>query len=92
MKRTQAKEDLAAENARLRRWVADLMSGMYVNCVYCGHRYGPNKSTPVTMADVLKKHIEKCPQHPLSKLKAENKRLRRRLAELKEKGASDEQD
>ena len=72
------RENLAEENARLRRWVADLLSDMYVNCVYCGHRYGPAKDTPVAMADVLKRHIETCPQHPLSELKAELKRLRAR--------------
>jgi hypothetical protein len=44
---------------------------MYVNCIYCGHRYGPEEETPVAMADVLKEHIEQCPQHPMSKLKKE---------------------
>ncbi len=55
---------------------------MYVNCVYCGHRYGPAKDTPVSMADVLKKHIENCSKHPMSKLKQDNARkdsLLRRL-------------
>lgn len=58
-----------AELIRCRRWVADLQSGLYVNCVYCGHRYGPREDTPVAMADVLKQHIEQCPEHPLSKLR-----------------------
>jgi len=57
------------EIKRLKQWVNDLQSGMYVNCVYCGHRYGPEKDTPVSMADVLKAHIEQCPEHPMSKLK-----------------------
>lgn len=48
------------------RWVSDLQSGMYINCVYCGHRYGPAESTPVAMSTLLTKHIEKCPKHPLS--------------------------
>lgn len=60
----------------LRQWVNDLQSGMYVNCVYCGHRYGPEKYTPASMADVLKEHIEQCPEHPMSKLKQENEQLR----------------
>ncbi|NLB52058.1 MAG: hypothetical protein GX808_03875 [Syntrophomonadaceae bacterium] len=67
-----------SENAQLRKeleryqkWVNDLQSGMYVNCVYCGHRYGPNDKVPASMADVLKEHIEKCPEHPMSKLRAE---------------------
>jgi hypothetical protein len=50
----------------LSQWVADLQSGMYVNCVYCGHRYGPDSDTPVAMADILKEHIAECPKHPLS--------------------------
>ena len=56
------------ENERLRQWIADLQSGMYINCIYCGHRYGPKENTPVSMADILKQHIEKCPEHPMSKL------------------------
>ena len=64
------------ENARLGKWVADLQSGMYVNCVYCGHRYGPGSTTPVSMADALKTHIENCPKHPMSALKSDNQRLR----------------
>lgn len=67
---------LVGEVERLESWVADLQSGMYVNCVYCGHRYGPNSTTPVTMADALKAHIEQCPQHPMSALKVENMGLR----------------
>lgn len=53
----------------LRQWVADLQSEMYINCVYCGHRYGPAEDTPVAMAEVLRQHIEQCPQHPASKMR-----------------------
>jgi hypothetical protein len=53
------------EIARLKIWIDDLQSGMYINCVYCGHRYGPVRSTPVSMADALKLHIAQCPLHPL---------------------------
>lgn len=67
---------IRAENERYKQWVDDLQSGMYVNCVYCGHRYGPGETTPVSMADALKKHIENCPKHPMSALKAEVERLR----------------
>lgn len=59
---------------RLRNWIADLQSGMYINCVYCGHRYGPGESTPATMAEALKAHIEICPDHPMSSLKAKHER------------------
>lgn len=54
---------------RYKKWITDLQSGMYVNCVYCGHRYGPDNETPVAMADVLKAHIAECPEHPLSQLR-----------------------
>lgn len=70
---------LTEENARLRQWVSDLQSGMFVNCVYCGHRYGKTGEVPESMADVLKAHIEVCPQHPMSRLKAENGRLKELL-------------
>ncbi len=59
----------------LRQWVDDLHRGTYVNCVYCGHRYGPSKTTPVSVADVLKEHISRCPKHPMSKLAQQNKIL-----------------
>lgn len=72
-----------AEINRQKRWIEDLHSGMYINCVYCGHRYGPKKDTPVAMADILKAHIEQCPEHPMSKLKAENERLVKENAALK---------
>ena len=35
----------------------------------CGHRYGPQDEVPSTMADILKRHIEQCSKHPMSKLK-----------------------
>jgi len=68
-------EVFATENTRLRQMVSDLQSGMYVNCVYCGYRYGPVGETPVAMADVLKAHIETCPKHPMSKIKRERDAL-----------------
>lgn len=71
----RAREAAQARIAELERWVADLQSGMYVNCVYCGHRYGPEDHVPATMADALKDHIEACPRHPMSDLK-------RRVVEL----------
>lgn len=67
--------DLIKELGRLREWVHDLQSGMFINCVYCGHRYGPDDEVPSTMADALKEHVEQCPDHPMSKLRAEVVRL-----------------
>ncbi len=57
------------ELVRLRQWIDDLQSDMYINCVYCGHRYGPNDEVPSTMADILKEHIEQCSKHPMAKMK-----------------------
>lgn len=65
----------AKENERLNKWIADLQTGMYVNCVYCGHRYGPVANTPVSQADMLKRHIETCPNHPMSKLRDQTNKL-----------------
>lgn len=70
---------LLNEKEELVQWVNDLQSGMYVNCVYCGYRYGPKDEVPESMAEVLKKHIEECPKHPMSKLKKENEELKEKL-------------
>ena len=68
--------DVEAEVERLEQWVNDLQAGMYINCVYCGHRYGPDDEVPSTMADALKQHVEQCTKHPMSALKKEVERLR----------------
>lgn len=47
-------------------WISDLQSGMYINCVYCGHRYGPNEME--IPADALRRHVASCPEHPMSKV------------------------
>lgn len=73
---------LAEKNERLKQWVADCQAGMYINCVYCGHRYGPDDKVPCAMADVLKQHIEQCPEHPMSHLKKESEELREALNKL----------
>jgi hypothetical protein len=76
-------EELEGEIATLRRelelareWIQDLQSGMYINCVYCGHRYGPDDEVPASMADVLKEHVSQCPKHPMSTLRARYEALR----------------
>jgi hypothetical protein len=53
----------------LEQWVSDLQADTYINCVYCGHRYGPDSEVPATMADVLKEHVEQCSAHPMAALK-----------------------
>lgn len=68
---------LEAERQLLLQWVVDLQAGMFVNCVYCGHRYGPRESGATvpeageTMAEALRRHVESCPEHPMSALRAE---------------------
>jgi hypothetical protein len=62
-------ESIEQELARYRQWVQDLQAGMFINCVYCGHMYGPDDEVPASMADVLKEHVEQCPEHPMSALK-----------------------
>jgi hypothetical protein len=52
--------------AELKAWIQDLHSGMYINCVYCGHRYGPN--TTEVPADALRRHVAECTEHPMAKL------------------------
>lgn len=75
-------DDFLSEIERLQKWIDDLQSGMYINCVYCGHRYGPNtlnKSEAKNMRDALHKHVEECPHHPLFKAKKRIKCLEKRL-------------
>jgi len=52
--------------AELEAWINDLHSGMFINCVYCGHRHG--RSREEIPADTLRRHISMCPKHPMSKL------------------------
>ena len=80
---TQELADAKAECERLREWVADLQSGMYINCVYCGHRFGPEDEVPATMADALKEHVEQCPEHPMSKLRRSHEALRLALEKIR---------
>jgi hypothetical protein len=63
-------DELKKKNKSLEAWIDDLQSGMYINCVYCGHRYGPNsgsdtKDFNLTMRKTLEQHIQECPKHPL---------------------------
>ena len=74
------RDRLRRENDELKQWVNDLQSGMYINCVYCGHRYGPEDEVAATMQEALYEHIAQCPKHPLSQAKRENAELREQLA------------
>lgn len=61
-------ERLKQELEKYKQWINDLQNGMYINCVYCGHRYGTSDEVPCSMAEVLKKHVMQCENHPMSKL------------------------
>ena len=83
-------ERFEAELARYRRWVADLQSGMFISCVYCGHRYGPSDEHAATliedgatpsMQDALRAHIAECTEHPLARALAEKAELESRMEE-----------
>lgn len=84
MTKDQHIEALTSENKQLEAWIDDLQSGMYINCVYCGHRYGPNSVKEITMRKALENHIARCPKHPLSAAKNEIKELKRRVSYLTE--------
>lgn len=64
---------LETENKQLTQWRDDLQSGMYINCVYCGHRYPPGSGA--VMQEVLYEHIRTCPKHPLAAAEARIKEL-----------------
>jgi sugar phosphate isomerase/epimerase len=71
--------DWKEEVKQLQQWVDDLQSEMYINCVYCGHRYGPQDEVPATMAEALKEHIEICEKHPMMKIRIDNAELASKL-------------
>ena len=74
---------LVGEVRRLQAWVGDLQSGLYVNCVYCGHQYGPRETTPVSMAAALKAHVEQCPKHPMAALRARVEELEQEVRDTR---------
>ena len=85
---------LKAERDEARQWVRDLHSGMWINCVYCGHRYGPADTTPTSigqvgpsMAEVLTAHIAACHEHPLAKALTERDAARAQVEALRNTAA-----
>jgi hypothetical protein len=82
-----SEKELIEEIATLQRWIDDLHSGMYLNCLYCGFRH----SVGATRQE-MQEHIFYCEKHPLSKLKARceeltamNVRLSKQLVIMEEK-------
>jgi len=75
--------------AELEQWVDDCQSDMYINCVYCGHRYGPNDGDHLnSMREALKAHISECPRHPLSAANQRIAELERDLSFSEEEAAA----
>lgn len=70
---------LEKKNKKMHDWIDDLQSGMYVNCVYCGHRYGPKDSTPCSMSEILQRHVEVCTEHPMHKFRVRVKELLQKI-------------
>jgi hypothetical protein len=77
--------ECSATEEGLRNWIRDCQAGMYINCVYCGHRYGPDDEHAATlvedgatpsMQEALRAHIAECPDHPMSALRTEIEKLR----------------
>lgn len=66
---------------KVRQYVSDLQSKMYINCVYCGHRYGPVGSGDIAM-DVLHAHVIRCVAHPMSAMRIKYFRLLEKVAQL----------
>ena len=64
--------------ASAEKWIDDLQAKLYINCVYCGHRYGPGEEITTTMRSALFQHIARCPKHPLSVLRLGVKRIAQR--------------
>lgn len=75
---TDQQKDLRRDVESLRAWIADLQDGGFVNCVYCGHRYGRADRVAASLADVLKAHVAACPEHPLRVALDKLDQLRRR--------------
>lgn len=98
----QAVHSLYHDREQLKQWVSDCQSGMYINCVYCGHRYGPKgspESIPaaedhgeMTMAEALRRHIEVCEKHPMSALRKAVERLENENTKLRERALNAEHD
>lgn len=55
----------------------DLLWG--ARCIYCGDVCGKDKQNQEIGDEVLKAHIEQCPKHPVTKLKAERDALVKHL-------------
>lgn len=86
-KRDKVLVEQHAEIDRLNKWVSDLQSHLYINCVYCGHRYAPG--TGPAMQQVLYDHIKVCPKHPLAAALKEIERLKEELKNYDEATARD---
>ena len=72
--------ELRTEIMRLNKFCDDLQEKIYVNCAYCGHRYGPRHTTKRAMTDLIKDHIRQCKRHPLRRALANVRTYGRHLS------------
>ena len=61
-------ETLEEKVTRLEKWVSDLQASKYINCVYCGYRFGLETEVPASMADIHRDHMSGCVKHPMYEL------------------------
>ncbi len=71
--------------AELEQWIRDLQTNVYVNCVYCGYRYG--RDGDEIPADALRRHVTKCNKHPMALLINEVQDAIRMIDEPRLKGS-----
>lgn len=79
----QLEKKLKSEILRYDAWIEDILSEKYVNCAYCGHRYG--KENDSANMEAVRKHVENCSKHPMAKEKERADKaeaLARELVEL----------
>ena len=74
----------AEEIKTLKGWINGLPQ-LYVNCVYCGHRFKPNPEVFPSQTDVVREHMEKCSKHPLFQANQKIKELKKVIEELEKR-------
>lgn len=57
------------------QWFNALQPDVYANCAYCGHQYRLADKASVSLVEAMRQHIERCPKHPMSRLKADLARV-----------------
>lgn len=74
-KRAEDIKKLKKDNERLQKWVKKYQPHFFAKCSLCGHPYWPVNDVPDNPTELLKDHIENCPEHPMSALKRKNEQI-----------------